>query len=141
MRRAISISCRVGLVLLGEAVVLQLDEEVVLAEDVLEPGGQGLGLRPVVGQQGLEHHAAQAAGGGDQALVVALEQLPVEPGLVVVALEVGGRGQLQQVAVALDRLGQQGQVVVELLPPSTSPPVSSTLPRRTGRSWRDSAAM
>ena len=36
---------RVGPVLVGEAVVLQLDEEVVAAEDVLEPGGPPLGLR------------------------------------------------------------------------------------------------
>ena len=48
-------------------------------------------------------------------VVVPLEQLPVDPRLVVVALEVGGRGQLHQVAVALDGLGQEGQVVVELL--------------------------
>ena len=97
-------------------VVLQLDEEVVPPEDVLQPGRPPLGLGHVAGQQGLEHHAAQAAGGGDQPVVVALEQLPVDPGLVVVALEVGGRGQLHEVAVALDGLGQQGQVVVELLP-------------------------
>ena len=109
---------RVGLVLLGQAVVLDLDEQVALAEDVLESTGQHLGLDLVVGQQGLEHDAAEAAGGGDEALGVALEQLPVEPGLVVVALEVGGRRQLEEVAVALVRLGQEGQVVVELLAPA-----------------------
>ena len=108
---------RVGLVLLGQSVVLQLDEEVPLAEDVLEAGGQRLGFDPVVGQQGLEDHPAQAAGGGDEAGGVALEQLPVETGLVVVALEVGGRRQLEQVPVAGRRLGQQGEVVVELLAP------------------------
>ena len=36
---------RVGAVLVGQAVVLQLDEEVVAAEDVLEPRGPLLGLR------------------------------------------------------------------------------------------------
>jgi len=35
---------------------------------------------------------------------VALEQLPVEAGLVVVALEVGGGRQLEEVAVPLVRL-------------------------------------
>ena len=108
---------RVGLVLLGQPVVLQLDEEIAAAEDVLQPAGQRLGLAPVVGQQGLEHHPAQAAGGGDEAVVVPLEQLPVEAGLVVIALEVGRRGQLEQVPVALGGLGQQRQVVVELLAP------------------------
>ena len=42
-------------------------------------------------EERLEHHPAEAAGGGDDALVVALEQLPVRPRLVEVALEVGGR--------------------------------------------------
>ena len=106
---------RVRPVLVGDPVVLQLDEEVVAPEDVLEPSGPPLGLRLVAGQQRLEDHPAQAAGSCDQAAVVALQQLPVDPGLVVVALEVGGRGQLHQVAVALDGLGQERQVVVELL--------------------------
>ena len=78
-------------------VVLQLDEEVVAPEDVLQPGGAALCLGRVAGEQRLQHDPAEAAGGGDDALVVALEQLPVDPGLVVVALEVGGRGQLHQV--------------------------------------------
>ena len=51
----------VGLVLLGQAVVLDLDEEVALAEDVLEAAGQHLGLDLVVGQQRLEDDAAEAA--------------------------------------------------------------------------------
>ena len=91
---------RVGLVLFGKAVVLELDEEVAPAEDVLEPGGQGLRPDLVVGEQGLEDDAAEAPGGGDEPVVVALEQLPVDPGLVVVALEIGGRRQLEQVPVA-----------------------------------------
>ena len=107
---------RVGLVLLGQAVILELDEEVALPEDVLEPGGQGLGLDAVVGQQRLEHDPSEAPGGGDESGGVLLEELPVEPGLVVVALEVGGGRQLEQVLVALGGLGQQGEVVVELLP-------------------------
>ena len=132
---------RVGLVLRGQAVVLELDEEVVPPEDVLQPAGQGLRLHPVVGQQGLEDDAAQAAGGGDEAVGVAGQQLPVDPWLVVVALEVGGRGELEQVAVALVVLGQEGQVVVELL---TALDVAAGVvhsPAATGRSWRDSAAM
>ena len=52
---------------------------------------------------------------------VAFQQLPVEPGLVVVALEVGGRGQLEEVLVPLGGLGQQGEVVVELLPSGDVP--------------------
>ena len=106
---------RVGALLVHDAVVLQFDVEVLPAEDVLQPSGPPLGLRHVAGQQGLEDHPSQASGRRDQAVVVALEELPVDPGLVVVALEIGGRGQLHEVAVALDGLRQQGQVVVELL--------------------------
>ena len=66
-------------------------------------------------QQRLQDVAAEAAGGGDEALVVLLEQLPVEAGLVVVALEEGPAGELDEVAVAALGLGQQREVVVELL--------------------------
>ena len=47
--------------------------------------------------------------------MVAFEQLPVQPGLVEVALQIGGAGELHEVAVTLGGLGQQGQVVVELV--------------------------
>ena len=83
----------------------------------LQAGGVADGALDVAPQQGLAHHAAQAAGGGDDALFVALEQLPVEPGLVEVPLEEGGRRQLDEVLVAGGGLGQQGEVVVELLAP------------------------
>ncbi len=57
----------------------------------------------------------QAAGGGDDSFGIRLEQLPVEPRLVVVALEERLRGELDQVPVAAIVLGEQGQVVVELV--------------------------
>ena len=59
--------------------------------------------------------AAQATGRDDDPLGVLGEEVPVDPGLVVVALEVGARGQLDEVAVAGLVLGQRGEVVVELL--------------------------
>ena len=106
---------RVRPVLVGQPVVLELDEEVALPEDVLQPGRPPLRLVLVARQQRLQHDTAQAAGRGDQPVVVSFEELPVDARLVVVALEVRGRGQLHEVAVALDVLRQQGQVVVELL--------------------------
>ncbi len=66
--------------------------------------------------QRLQHVAPETPRGGDEALVVALEQLPVDARLVVVALEEGQARELDQVAVPDLALGQQGQVVVELLP-------------------------
>ena len=103
-----------GLALLVDPVVLDLDEEVVLAEDVLQAPGPGEGLGLVALEQGLEHVAAQAARGGDQALAVLVEQVPVDAGLVEVALQEGPAGQLDHVPVAGAVLGQQDQVVVEL---------------------------
>ena len=58
--------------------------------------------------------AAEASGGGDQAVGVLGEHLPVHSGLVVVALEECRAGQLEQIPVAGVVFGQQGQVVVEL---------------------------
>jgi hypothetical protein len=107
----------VGLVLRGQPVVLQLHEQVVAAEDVLQAPGLGHRALHVPLEQRLEHVPAQAARGGDETLGVVGQRLPVDPGLVVVALEERPAGQLDQVAVAGAGLGQQRQVVVELLAP------------------------
>jgi hypothetical protein len=96
-------------------VVLQLDEEVVPAEDVLQAARLLEGAALVAGGQRLQDVAAEAARGGDQTLVVALQEVPVHPGLVVVALEEGEARELDEVAVPGVALGQQGEVVVELL--------------------------
>ena len=139
--RAISTSAGLVFLLLGQPVILELDEEVALAEDVLEPTGQGLGLDPVVGQRAWRTTPPRHPPGGDQSGAVSLQQLPVQAGLVVVALEVGGRGELEEVAVPFGGLGQQGEVVVELLPSGDVAPGVVDLALRTGRSCRDSAAM
>ena len=64
----------------------------------------------------LEHLAAQAARRGDDALVVLLEDLPVDLGLLVVALEVRAARQLDEVSVADAVLRERGEVVVGLPP-------------------------
>src|ERR1700688_1598348 len=101
--------------------VLELNEEAVAPEHVLKAPGELEGAFLVVGQQRLEHDATEASGGGDDALVVTLEELPVDSRLVVVALEVRGRRELEEVAVPGGGLGQQGQVVIELLSPGDVP--------------------
>ena len=106
---------RVRVALGLQTVVLQFDEQVVAPEDVLQPGGLGERTLLVAVEQRLQHVAAEAAGGGDQAVGVLLEQLPVHPGLVVVALHEGQARQLDQVLVTGLVLGQQREVVVELL--------------------------
>ena len=102
---------RVHLQLLGQAVVLQLDEERVAPEDRLEAVDVLPGELVVVLQDRLRDRAAEAAGGADEALVVLLEQLEVDPRLLEEAVEVRVRRHLDEVAVALRRLGQQREVV------------------------------
>ena len=68
-------------------------------------------LGPVLLER-LADAAGEAAGERDQAARVALEQLPVDARLRVVALEVAERAELDQVRVAGVRLGQQRQVRV-----------------------------
>src|SRR3546814_7618971 len=62
----------------------------------------------------LEDVATEAPGGDHHPPRVLVEHLPVDPGLVLVALEVGAAGELDGVPVALVGLGQRGEVVVEL---------------------------
>jgi hypothetical protein len=105
----------VGVALRRQAMVLDLDEQMVLAEDLLQAAGFVECTFLVAVQQRLQHVSAQAASGGDETVVVLLEQFPVDLRLVVVALEEGQTRQLDEVAVPLVGLGQQGEVVVELL--------------------------
>src|SRR5690606_36408221 len=97
--------------LLLEAVVLQLDEEVV-AEDAQVAVEDALALLLAEVEDGAGDLRAQAARQGDDALVVLLEQLQVDARLHVEALEVGAAGELAEVLVALEVLGQQGEVEV-----------------------------
>jgi hypothetical protein len=97
-------------------VVLQLDEEVVAPEDLLQPPGLLERATLVTLEQRLQDVATEAAGRGDEALVVLLEQLPVQTRLVVVALQKRPAGELDEVAVAGFVLGEQREVVVELAP-------------------------
>ncbi len=110
----------------GQPVVHELAEVVAGAEDVAGVGGDGERAVVVARLQPPVDLAARAAGGADQPGAVALEQLPVEARLVVVALEAGQRGQPEQVVHARGGLGPQGHVGVALLA-SPRPPVEISL--------------
>src|SRR5207248_2974558 len=84
-----------------ESGVLELDVDGVAPEDLDEPVEVGRRVRGPVLLERLRDAAREAAGEGDDAVGVAPEELPVDPRLVVVALEVAGRGELDQVPVAL----------------------------------------
>ena len=96
---------------LVDARVLQLDVDVLAPEDLHEPVELLAGARRVARQERLAGAAGEAAGERDDAVGVLLEQLVVDARLVVVALEVAERAELDQVVVALGRLGQQREVV------------------------------
>ncbi len=98
-----------------EVRVLELDVDPVAAEDLLEPVELRLGVAVAVLLERLADAAGEAARERDQPAAVPLEQLPVDARLVVVALEVAERGQLDQVRVALVRLGEEREVRLSLL--------------------------
>ena len=66
------------LVLRRDAVILELDEEMLRPEDVAQARGLVERSSLVAGDQRLQHVATETARGRDEALVVALEQLPVD---------------------------------------------------------------
>ncbi len=95
------------------------------SEDVAVRRGRLERLPFLAVRQAFRDFAFQAAAQADQALAVLREQVLVDPRLVVEALGVAGRHQLDQVVVALERFGQQHQVVLRLAGiAALGPPVS-----------------
>ena len=98
--------------LLADPVLLDLDEEVPVAQDGPILIG-GLGCAGFVAlAEALEDLPTQAGRCADEPGAVPRQQLLVDPRLVVVAVEVRGGRQGQQVAIADVVLGQQDHVVV-----------------------------
>ena len=95
--------------------VLHLDVDAVAAEDRRQPVELALGVGGAALLERAADAAGQAAGERDEPGRVPLEQLPVDARLVVVALEVAERAEVDEVAVALGRLGEQRQVRLPLL--------------------------
>ena len=104
----------------GEAVVLNLDE-IPVAEGLLEPSGNfaGFGERLRLPRSGADERPGeftrQAAGEADNPFAELLEQFAVDPWLKVEALEVGLRGQLEEVGEAGAIPGQKREVVARIL--------------------------
>ena len=98
---------RVHAHLIVDAVVLNLEEEPVLAEHrEVVPGGL-LGLIHPARHDPARDFTVQAGRHGDQALRTLFQKFPVDPRLVVEAFQLGGGGQPAEIAVALLVLGQQ----------------------------------
>ena len=102
----------VGLVLLGDPVDLDLQVDVVGAEDLDQVVEVGAGVGRAVLDQAPAKARLQAAGERDHALGVSVEQVHVDVCLAAPeALEEAGRAELDQVAKALVGGGEQRQVV------------------------------
>ncbi len=96
----------------GVAVVHDLEEVVVGAEDVAVVAGGLVGRFGLAEAQAGLDLAGGAAGGGDDAFGVLGDELAVHAGLVVVALEGGDAGEAEEVAGARGVLGDHGHVRV-----------------------------
>ena len=85
-------------------------EVVVLAEDALVPARRALGLGVVAVAERGRHLAGDAGRRDDQLLVVFLQELVVDAGLVVHALDAGERGEADEVVVAGAVLREEDEV-------------------------------
>ena len=97
-------------VLVGHAVVLELEVEAVLPEDVAVLAGEVAGQLPVLDLERLGDLAGQARRQPDQPLAVPGEVLAIDARLVVVAVDVGVGDEPAQVPVADEVLGEEDQV-------------------------------
>ncbi len=100
------------LVLLLQALVLNLEEEILCAEELAEEAGSLARGVVLPFRQALGDFALQAAGKPDQPARVLGEKFLADARLVVEAVERRLGGDLHQVAVALVGLGEHDQVVV-----------------------------
>ena len=103
------------LALLGQPVILELDEEVPGAEDVPVRRGHLVGLGCLTAEQQLRDLGREAPREPDQALAVLGQELLVDPGPVVEALEVRVGDQLEEVPVPGLVPSQDREVPVLLL--------------------------
>src|SRR5688572_2842583 len=86
--------------LFGQAVLLELEVEVVRTEDVAVASGDRAGEVPVVDLERLGDLAAEAGAEADEALAVPGQVLLVDAWLVVVAVDVSVGHEAAQVLVA-----------------------------------------
>src|SRR3989441_12192841 len=101
----------VDLVFFGNPLVLDCKEKVSFSKDVAQIVGGLAGRVVTVGAERHGHFSAQASRERDQALRMVCQQVLVNPRLVVVALQIGRRGELDQVSIAALVLAKQHQVV------------------------------
>ena len=102
---------RKGTAFLFDIVVLELDEVVLFAEDVLVPLGNGQRLFFVALCCRLGDLALETGGQGDNPLVVLLQYFIIDTRLIVETLEVADGNDVAQVLIALEVFRQEDQVI------------------------------
>jgi hypothetical protein len=100
--------------LVGDVVVLHLEEEVALAEDVAVDARGALGVLDLLLEERLVDLALEARGEPDQAFVAFGQNVPVDARLVVEAVDERGRRELDQVPVPGEILREEDHVEVAL---------------------------
>ena len=104
--------CGVCLALLRQAVVLHLEEKIIAPEDLEVFAHERIGMLHIVLQDGARYLAGNAGRQADDALVILAQEILVDARLVVHALDVGQRDELDEIAVARLVLREQDQVVI-----------------------------
>ena len=104
----------VHLRLLGNGVILEFEIEIVRAKSLLKPINAIARLLQVILDDGLGNFARHAAGERDQALVMLREDFLVDARLVVIALQMRRRGELDQILVSLFILREQHEMIVNI---------------------------
>ena len=102
--------------LLWNAVVLQLQIKIIRTESLLEPIERLAGFGQLIFDDQFRNFTGQAAGEGDQSFFVRDEQFFVDARFVIIAFEMGGGGQLDEIAIADFVLRQEDQVIVNVAP-------------------------
>ena len=101
--------------LLWNRVVLEFEVKVLRAEDLFEPVHRGARPVQLVLLDQFGNFAGETAGERDQPLLVLRQDFLVDARFVVITLQVGRGVEFDQVSVAGLVLGQQDQVVVNIL--------------------------
>ena len=105
----------IDLGLLGNRVVLKFQIKILRAERLLEPVHRGARLVQLVLLNQLGDFAGQTARQGDQTVFVLRQDFLVDARLVVMALEVGRGDEFDEILIAGLVLGQQHQMVINIL--------------------------
>ncbi len=95
---------------LGHIVLLEFEEEIVPAEDLVVPVDAAAGEVELTLPDQARHLGRHAAGGADQALGMFGEEFLVDAGVVIEAFELRCRGDLEQVLITCLVLGEEQQV-------------------------------